>query len=47
MVKARSFLLLSSGFGMGVERYIAWLFDIDDIREIPYVYREKNKIIYP
>lgn len=39
--------LQTSGFGMGVERYIAWLFDIDDIREIPYVYREKNKIIYP
>ncbi|MET4549542.1 amino acid--tRNA ligase-related protein [Lactococcus lactis] len=43
----KEFPLKTSGFGMGIERYIAWLFDIDDIRKIPYVYREKNKIIYP
>lgn len=34
--------LITSGFGMGVERFIAWLFDINDIRTIPYVYRDKK-----
>ncbi len=47
IVMKENFPLKTSGFGLGIERYIAWLFDIDDIRKIPYVYREKNKIIYP
>lgn len=41
------FPLKTSGFGMGIERYIAWLFDEEDIRKIPYVYRDKRDIFYP
>ena len=39
--------LKTSGFGLGIERLIAWLFNIDDIRKIPYVSRENGKIIFP
>lgn len=43
----RDFPMQTSGFGMGIERFIAWIFDEDDIRKIPYVYREKNINIFP
>lgn len=41
------FPLTTSGFGLGVERYMAWIFGINDIRNVPYVYRDKNRLIYP
>lgn len=41
------FPMTTSGFGLGIERFIAWMFDVKDIRTIPYVYREKGKKINP
>ena len=39
--------LKTSGFGMGIERYIAWLTKHHDIRDIPVVLRDKNFILCP
>lgn len=43
----RDFPLQTSGFGMGIERYIAWITGHHDIRDIPVVYRDKNVQIDP
>ena len=37
----RDFDIQTSGFGMGVERYLAWLTNNHDVRDFPVVYREK------
>jgi asparaginyl-tRNA synthetase len=39
--------LLTSGFGMGVERFIMWFLKHDDIRDIQILPREKGVNIYP
>jgi aspartyl/asparaginyl-tRNA synthetase len=43
----KEFPLKTGGFGMGIERFIAWIFGISDIREIPYVYRDKETYYTP
>lgn len=43
----KEFPLQTSGFGMGVERFIAWLTGNYDIRQIPVVYRDKNVKVDP
>lgn len=37
----------TSGFGMGLERYLLWLLQHDDIRDIPLLYRENGISILP
>ncbi|WP_237385405.1 asparagine synthetase A [Xenorhabdus sp. Sc-CR9] len=39
--------LRTSGFGMGIERYIAWLTKHHDIRDIPVILRDKSFIVEP
>jgi asparaginyl-tRNA synthetase len=39
--------LLTSGFGMGVERFMLWLLDHDDIRDIPLLLRFNGQRIDP
>lgn len=36
----------TSGFGMGIERYIAWLLDHDDIRDLQLLPRFNGEKIY-
>ncbi|WP_309244882.1 asparagine synthetase A [Bacillus sp. WMMC1349] len=43
----KQYPLQTSGFGMGIERYIAWLTGNYDIRNIPVVYRDKDVKIEP
>ncbi|HFX3783862.1 TPA: asparagine synthetase A [Enterococcus faecium] len=39
----QNFPMTTSGFGLGIERFIAWLFDVTDIRTIPdELFTEKN-----
>jgi asparaginyl-tRNA synthetase len=39
--------LETSGFGMGLERYMLWLLQQDDIRDIPLLYRENGLAVTP
>lgn len=39
--------LETSGFGMGLERYLLWLLQHDDIRDIPLLYRENGVSVVP
>ncbi|MFF4139495.1 asparagine synthetase A [Streptomyces mirabilis] len=39
--------LRTAGFGMGVERFLMWLLDHDDIRDLQLVPRENGKNIVP
>ena len=39
--------LETSGFGMGLERYLLWLFQHDDIRDFPLLHRENGAVILP
>lgn len=43
----KEFPLKTSGFGMGVERFIAWMTNDYDIRDMPIVYRDNNYEIEP
>jgi aspartyl/asparaginyl-tRNA synthetase len=43
----RDYPLRTSGFGLGVERFIAWLTGNFDIRNMPVVYRDKNLRVEP
>ena len=43
----KEFQLKTSGFGMGIERFIAWITNHYDIRDMPIVYRDKNYEIEP
>lgn len=38
--------LQTSGFGMGIERFLLWLIDHDDIRDIPFLPRLGEKIYF-
>ncbi len=37
----------TSGFGMGLERYLLWLLDHDDIRDLTVIYRENGREAIP
>jgi len=37
----------TSGFGMGLERYLLWLLQHDDIRDFPLLYRENGVVVLP
>jgi asparaginyl-tRNA synthetase len=37
----------TSGFGMGVERFILWITNTDDIRNCTLLYRDHNQIFFP
>lgn len=37
----------TSGFGMGLERYLLWLLNHDDIRDLAVIYRENGKEAIP
>lgn len=37
----------TSGFGMGLERYLLWLCQHDDIRDMPLLYRENGVRVIP
>lgn len=39
--------LQTSGFGMGIERYLMWLLKCDDIRNLQVFLRMNGEIIYP
>ncbi|WP_078901122.1 amino acid--tRNA ligase-related protein [Actinacidiphila yeochonensis] len=39
--------LLTSGFGMGIERYLMWVLDHSDIRDLQLLPREMGKAIVP
>lgn len=39
--------LQTSGFGLGIERYILWLLQHDDIRDCTLLLRDHNKVIFP
>ena len=41
------FPMETSGFGMGIERYLAWVFNHFDIRDFQICYRENGKIHIP
>lgn len=43
----RHFPIQTSGFGMGMERYLLWLLSCDDIRKLQMLNRENGKIIIP
>ncbi len=43
----KDYPVLTSGFGMGIERYILWLLNHDDIRDIPLFNRIKGTISFP
>lgn len=40
-------VLETSGFGMGLERYLLWLLQQDDIRDIPLLHRENGVAVIP
>ncbi|PCH53986.1 MAG: asparaginase [Flavobacteriaceae bacterium] len=39
--------LQTSGFGMGLERYLMWLLQHDDIRDLPLLHRENGRLVFP
>lgn len=39
--------LQTSGFGLGVERFIAWVLDHDDIRDCTLLLRDHKQVILP
>jgi asparaginyl-tRNA synthetase len=39
--------LLTSGFGLGIERYILWLLQHDDIRDCTLLLRDHKQVIFP
>ena len=43
----REFPLETSGFGLGMERYLMWLLKLNDIRDCAVFPRDNNKEIYP
>jgi len=43
----REYPMKTSGFGMGIERYILWLLNNDDIRDIPLFNRLKGREMAP
>lgn len=40
-------MMHTSGFGMGIERYLLWLLKHDDIRDMMILYRENRKLVIP
>jgi aspartyl/asparaginyl-tRNA synthetase len=39
--------ILTSGFGLGIERYILWLLKHDDIRDCTLLLRDHKQVIFP
>jgi asparaginyl-tRNA synthetase len=39
--------MLTSGFGLGVERWLMWLLDVPDIRDLQLVMREWGRDVMP
>lgn len=43
----KKYPLRTSGFGMGIERFLCWILCHDDIRDMQIIYRENGKNILP